>query len=113
MYSLIIPIPVQYSTVQPGLSGGVARSGAARLIGIMVQILQSKTYYFYSYFYTLLGWHQHQTEVLLKAVSVRLFVAVLSSHFYQISKLLCLFVTSWSLIKLDFTRTVDAESAIL
>ena len=33
--------------------------------------------------------------------------------FYQISKLLCLFVTSWSLIKQDFTRTVDAKSAIL
>ena len=35
----------------------------------MVQILQSKTYYFYSYFYTLLGWHQHQAEVLLNAKS--------------------------------------------
>ena len=51
----------------------------------------------------------------LKAVSVRLLVAVLPGRnlFYQISKLLCLFVTSWSLIKQDFTRTVDARSAIL
>ena len=117
--TLVIAALIQMSIVsvsQASTVSRVARSGAARLIGIMVQILQSKTYYFYSYFYTLLGWHQHQVKVLLKAaVSVRLFAAVLPGRnlFYQISKLLCLFVTSWSLIKQDFTRTVDAKSAIL
>ena len=77
--TLVIAALIQMSIVsvsQASTVSRVARSGAARLIGIMVQILQSKTYYFYSYFYTLLGWHQHQVEVLLKAVSVRLFQIV-------------------------------------
>ena len=78
--TLVIAALIQMSIVsvsQARTVSRVARSGAARLIGIMVQILQSKTYYFYSYFYTLLGWHQqHQVEVLLKAVSVRLFQIV-------------------------------------
>ena len=77
--TLVITALIQMSIVsvsQARTVSRVARSGAARLIGIMVQILQSKTYYFYSYFYTLLGWHQHQVEVLLKAVSVRLFQIV-------------------------------------
>ena len=73
--TLVIAALIQMSIVsvsQASTVSRVARSGAARLIGIMVQILQSKTYYFYSYFYTLLGWHHHQVGVLLKAVSVRL-----------------------------------------
>ena len=77
--TLVIAALIQMSIVsvsQARTVSRVARSGAARLIGIMVQILQSKTYYFYSYFYTLLGWHQHQVKVLLKAVSVRLFQIV-------------------------------------